>query len=421
MGNHHSLFPYHSILLSARSSHLSHMNKLKNSFIARLSHDPGVKAQDFILNKQASHMDFVLLFLILILITYGSLMVFSASSAYAEYRYGSSYYFISRQIVWVILSVALMLFTSTLTPAFFKHLAVPLYAVVLGLLVTVLIIGQIGNGAQRWISLGPITIQPSEIAKTSLILVLARYFSVFEKEALEVRSKKRMFLYGTLIPFAFIGVVCILVMLQKHLSGIIILGCIGISIMFASGISLRYLGYCCGGAGVGVTCLALFTDYTKKRITTWLNPELYPLEGGWQTLQGLMAIGSGGFFGLGFGNSRLKYSYVSEPANDMIFTILCEELGFLGAALAILLFILFIIRGLKIALGHSDSFCRLAAFGITAKVAIQVILNIAVVTNTIPNTGISLPFFSYGGSSMLMVLFEMGILLSISRTSQVRK
>ena len=393
----------------------------KRGFFSRLAFDTGTKFHQFMIEKDAPRFDGILLALILILVAYGSLMVFSASFAYAEYRYGDSYYFIGRQIVWVILSIALMLFASTLTPAFYKHFAVPLYGIVFLLLVAVLIIGQIGNGAQRWISLGPITIQPSEIAKTSLILILARYFSVFEKEALEIRSRKRMLVWGTLIPFGIIGIVCIMVMLQKHLSGIIILGCIGISVMFASGISLRYLAYCCGAAGVGVSCLALFTDYTKKRITTWLNPELYPLEGGWQTLQGLMAIGSGGFFGLGFGNSRLKYSYVSEPANDMIFTILCEELGFLGAALAVILFTLFIWRGVKIALGHPDAFCRLTAFGITAKVAIQVILNIAVVTNTIPNTGISLPFFSYGGSSMLMVLFEMGILLSISRTSMIRK
>jgi cell division protein FtsW len=397
------------------------LKQKKRGFFARLSYDQGTVFRDFFVPKSATRFDPVLLAIILVLVTAGSLMIFSASYAYAEYRYGDSYYFIGRQIIWVILSIALMLFCSTLSITFYKHLAFPLYIVVLILLIAVLVIGQIGNGAQRWISLGPLTIQPSEIAKTSLVLILARYFSVFEKQALEISNKKRMLLWGTLIPFAFIGLICLLVMLQKHLSGIIILGSIGICVMFASGISLRYLGYCCGAAGVGVTCLALFTDYTKKRITTWLNPELYPLEGGWQTLQGLMAIGSGGFFGLGFGQSRLKYSYVSEPANDMIFTILCEELGFLGAAIVIGLFLLFIWRSVKIALTNPDTFARLTAIGITAKISIQVLLNIAVVTNTIPNTGISLPFFSYGGSSMMMILFEMGILLSISRTSVLRK
>ncbi len=365
--------------------------------------------------------DPILLSIIILLVLYGSIMVSSAGFAYASFRYGNSYYFIGRQLIWVAFSFVIMAVASYMSDRFYYIASVPLYVIVLILLVIVLVIGSVGNGAQRWISLGPITIQPSEIAKTALVLILARYFSQFEARALEIRNRRRMLLYGTLIPFGIIGSICILVMLQKHLSGIIILGSIGISVMFVSGISLRYLAVCCGGAGIGVTCLALFTDYTKKRITTWLNPELYPLEGGWQTLQGLMAIGSGGFFGLGLGNSRLKYSYVSEPANDMIFTILCEELGFLGAAIAVLLFFAFIWRGMLIGLRHPNTFCRLTAVGITTKVAIQVILNIAVVTNTIPNTGISLPFFSYGGSSMVMLLFEMGILLSISRTSVIRK
>lgn len=395
--------------------------KDNRGFFRRMLRDEHVKRADLFYASGAPHVDYLLLAVIAVLVLLGSLMVFSASFAYAEYRYGDSYYFIGRQIIWVIVSGTIMMGAAKMTPVFYRHLAVPLYGVVVALLLAVLVIGSIGNGAQRWISLGPITIQPSEIAKTSLVLILARYYSIFGTRALEIRSKPRMLLWGTLIPFAFIGCFCVLVMLQKHLSGIIILGSIGLSVMFVSGISLRYLGYFTGVCTAGVTCLALFTDYTKRRITTWLNPELYPLEGGWQTLQGLMAIGSGGFFGLGFGNSRLKYSYVSEPANDMIFTIICEETGFIGALLIMLLFAVFIWRGIRIGLSQEDTFSRLAAIGITVKVAIQVLLNICVVTNTIPNTGISLPFFSYGGSSMIMLLFEMGILLSISRTAVLRK
>lgn len=395
--------------------------KDNRGFFRRMLRDEHVKRADLFYASGAPHVDYLLLAVIAVLVLLGSLMVFSASFAYAEYRYGDSYYFIGRQIIWVIVSGTIMMGAAKMTPVFYRHLAVPLYGVVVALLLAVLVIGSIGNGAQRWISLGPITIQPSEIAKTSLVLILARYYSIFGTRALEIRSKTRMLLWGTLIPFAFIGCFCVLVMLQKHLSGIIILGSIGLSVMFVSGISLRYLGYFTGACTAGVTCLALFTDYTKRRITTWLNPELYPLEGGWQTLQGLMAIGSGGFFGLGFGNSRLKYSYVSEPANDMIFTIICEETGFIGALLIMLLFAVFIWRGIRIGLSQEDTFSRLAAIGITVKVAIQVLLNICVVTNTIPNTGISLPFFSYGGSSMIMLLFEMGILLSISRTAVLRK
>ena len=210
-------------------------------------------------------------------------------------------------------------------------------------------------------------------------------------------------------------------MLQKHLSCIIILGAIGLLMIVGGGSSLRYI-YCFGGVGMlGISALALFTDYTKERITVWQNPEAYKLTGGWQTLQGLMSIGSGGIFGVGFGKSVMKHCYVSEPANDMIFAILCEETGFVGALVTLLVFLLLIVRGYVIALRAEDIYSRLVAFGISTKMAIQVFLNVAVVTNTIPNTGISLPFFSYGGSSLIMIFFEMGILLSVSRHSSVIK
>ena len=184
---------------------------------------------------------------------------------------------------------------------------------------------------------------------------------------------------------------------------------------------MRYL-YAFLGIGVGgVSAFALLTDYTKERITVWQNPQAYKLTGGWQTLQGLMAIGSGGLGGLGLGKGLLKYCYISEPANDMIFTVVCEELGLVGGAACIILFAAFVLRGFWIAKNAQGSFERLVAFGITAKFAIQVALNIAVVTNTIPNTGISLPFFSYGGSSLLMIMLECGILLSISRGVKMTK
>ena len=183
--------------------------------------------------------------------------------------------------------------------------------------------------------------------------------------------------------------------------------------MLAAGIRGKYIPFFTGLGVIGVTCLALFTDYTKERITVWQNPEAYRLTGGWQTLQGLMAIGSGGLFGLGLGNSLLKYCYISEPANDMIFTVLCEELGFVGAAGALLLFALLVYRGYSIALRAENVFSRLVAFGITTKIAVQTLLNVAVVTNTIPNTGISLPFFSYGGSSLFSTFAAMGIVSGI--------
>ena len=359
--------------------------------------------------------DLTLLLLILLLSVAGTVTIFSAGFPYAENRYHNGFYFIERQIVWLALGVGVMFLTLLPSSRFWYGIAPTLYGVTILLLLAVLAIGIAGNGAQRWIALGPLTFQPSEFAKTSLILILARYYADHSARALDRKSKRNAFLYGTLFPFLLIGVICVLVLLQKHLSGLIILGCIGLLVMLFSGISLRYIGAFGGVCGVGVTLFACLTDYTKRRITIWLNPERFPLDGGWQTLQGLMAIGSGGFFGRGFGRSILKYSYVSEPANDMIYTILCEETGFLGAACVVLLFSLFVFRAVTVGSRCRDLFPRLVALGIAGKIAVQVLLNLAVVTNTIPNTGISLPFFSYGGSSLLMLFFEMGILLAISR------
>ena len=218
-----------------------------------------------------------------------------------------------------------------------------------------------------------------------------------------------------MIPCLIILIPIILVMLQKHLSCIIILGTIGLLMIFVAGVNPKYIYAFCVVAAIGVCALALFTDYTKDRITVWQDPEAYKLTGGWQTLQGLMAIGSGGLFGVGYGESLLKHCYVSEPANDMIFAILCEELGLVGAVLALILFALLIGRGCYIAMRSVNTYERLLVLGISIKMAVQVLLNVAVVTNTIPNTGISLPFFSYGGSSLIMLFFEMGIVLSISK------
>lgn len=356
----------------------------------------------------------MLLILILVLVTLGSVMVASASYAYAESRYGDSGYFTRKQIFFVVLGILAMLVTSHLPTARLRRLAYPAYGVTALLLLATLAFGLTGNGAQRWISIGPLTFQPSELAKLSLVLALAAYFDS-HKEAIA----RRRLLYGVWVPLAITGLLCLLVMLGRHLSGLIIIASIGISLMFLLGSSKKALGLLCGCGVLGVGTLAMTLEYARERITVWRDPAAYPLEGGWQTLQGLMAIGSGGFFGLGLGNSRLKYSWVSEPANDFIFTITCEELGFIGASLILLLFFLFVRRGYLIAVRSDDTFARAVALGITTKVAIQVLLNVAVITNTIPNTGISLPFFSYGGSSLLMLFVEMGILLSISRTAKL--
>lgn len=365
--------------------------------------------------------DYVFLLAVVIVSAFGTIILFSAGTAYAQARYGDSAYFIKKQTIWLIVGAVVMYTVSHLNPGIFYRTAPHLYAVTIILLVLVLIFGFVGNGAQRWISIGPITVQPSEIAKLTMIMLLAKYFSDNEERATDITSNKNTLIYGTLIPACIMLAPIILVMLQKHLSCIIILGMIGLLLIFCSGINPKYIYAFCAVCVIAVTALALFTDYTKERITVWQNPEAYKLTGGWQTLQGLMAIGSGGISGVGYGNSILKHCYVSEPANDMIFTILCEELGLIGATAVIGAFAFLIYRGVKIALRSENTFSRLLVLGICIKTAIQVLLNIAVVTNTIPNTGISLPFFSYGGSSLIMLFFEMGIVLCVSRYSKITK
>lgn len=372
-------------------------------------------------SRNKNSYDLPLAITVILLAFFGSIMVFSAGYAYAYARYGDSAYFIKRQIIWLTLGLIVMYLSSKIDIDYIKKLALPIYIITIILLILVLIVGFVGNGAKRWISIGPITIQPSEIAKIAIILILSLYFSQEEDRALFSKSRRDVFINGTVLPLALIFVPIVLVMLQKHLSCIIILGLIGLGMIVVSGVNTRYLRYFCIAGIIGVLSLAIFTDYTKMRILVWQDPESYKLTGGWQTLQGLMAIGSGGLFGVGLGRSVMKHCYVSEPANDMIFAILCEELGLVGGIITLLLFSLLVFRGFKIALRSLDTFSRLVAFGISLKLAIQVLLNVAVVTNTIPNTGISLPFFSYGGSSLIMLFCEMGILLAISKNAKLIK
>ncbi len=365
--------------------------------------------------------DKIFLILSLLLATYGTIMVFSAGHAYAAAKYGDSLYFVKRQAIWLVLGTIAMFAASRIDVMAYKMSTPILYAATIILLALTLFIGFVGNGAQRWISIGPFTIQPSEIAKLTIVMALAFYYEKNVARACSPKGGKVSFIHGTLIPFTIMLLPIILVMLQKHLSCIIILGVIGLLLIFMSGTCTKYIAWFVGAGLAGVTYIALFTDYTKDRIMVWLNPEAYKLTGGWQTLQGLMAIGSGGIFGKGLGRGELKYCYVSEPANDMIFAILCEELGLLGASIALLLFSLLVVRGFTIAMRSEDMYSRLLCLGISTKIAVQTLLNVAVVTNTIPNTGISLPFFSYGGSSLIMLFFEVGIILSISRKAKIKK
>ena len=275
------------------------------------------------------------------------------------------------------------------------------------------------NGCKRWIVLpGVGTLQPSEIAKFSIVLVFSHIISL---------NHDRMKSFSTgVVPFALIlGVVTVLMLLEPHLSGTLLILSIGAVLMFVGGTGLQWFGLAggLGAAAIAAAVIALpeLVPYATDRLASWRDPFADPLGDGHQTIQSLYAIGSGGLFGtgLGLGNSRQKYLYVPEPQNDFIFSILCEELGFIGAALVVALFLLLLLRGMSIAVRARDKFGALLVVGFVVQVTLQAILNMAVVTNTIPNTGISLPFFSSGGTSLLMLLGEMGIVLSVSRQTDM--
>ncbi len=367
--------------------------------------------------------DVYFLLIVLAISLFGVVMSYSASFYTAELETGDSLYYFVRHIGFLVLAVmATAPFVILARPSFWRMFAMAAYAVSIILLLAVLVIGSSGGGAQRWIDLGFITIQPSEIAKMAIVMFLALIMSKYEKKIELSQRFGGHFRYGILYPVLVIGSICGLVMLEKHISGLIIIGLLGLTVMFLGGSDGKWmLGICvCGIAAVAV--VLLFSSYAQDRVTTWLFIEKAdPLGPAWQTLQGLYAIGSGGLFGVGLGNSRLKYGYVSEPQNDFIFTIICEELGFFGAALMIILFALLLWRGYRIASKAPDKFTSLVVYGLTTKIALQTVLNIAVVTNSMPNTGIALPFFSSGGTALMLQIFEMGIILSISRYSYVKK
>ncbi len=368
--------------------------------------------------------DIPFLLITMALVLFGCVMVYSASSVYAEQYHDDNTYFIARHLVFLLMAVA---FTAVIvkfcTPLFWKDFSYVLYGVSVLLLLLVLVIGSdLGSGAKRWLDFGFITVQPSEIAKIALVLTMARFMSTHEKQILSEHRFGGNFQYGVLFPGLMIAVLVALVALERHISGIMILGMIGVAVMFLGGTRLRWIV----GIGTVIACagclLILVSDYAQARVDTWINIEdADPLGSAWQTLQGLMAIGSGGIFGTGLGNSRQKFGYVSQPQNDFIFTIVCEELGFIGAFLVVALFAAYVWRGFQIARHAPDKCSALIVYGLTFKVALQVILNIAVVTNSMPNTGIALPFFSYGGTALMLQIFEVGIILSISAYSSHRK
>ncbi|MBE6663049.1 MAG: cell division protein FtsW [Ruminococcaceae bacterium] len=373
------------------------------------------KINEKLINKTAKkRVDIKLFCLILIILTLGSLMIFSASFPYAKSHYQDGYYYIKRHLIFLTIGLGIMIFLSKIKIEFYKKSAPIVYTICMILLILVLFGGFSEGVAKRWLGIPgtPLSFQPSELMKLGIILMLSWYKD-------KVKDKKNNVFREIFLPGIILFGACALVMLEKHLSGTAILGLIGISVLFISGTSIIKMLLTYGGLGGVGGAIFLFTNsYAMKRIESFFNPNADVLSDKWQTTQGLYATGSGGLLGLGFFNSRQKYSYVSEPQNDFIFTIWCEEMGFIGATVLVVLFLLLIWRGYKIAFGANDVFSSLVAFGIVTQIGIQAFLNMMVVLDLVPNTGISLPFFSYGGSSLVILLAEIGILLSISKNSK---
>ncbi len=368
------------------------------------------------LQAEKGTVDSSFLVLVLIVLTCGLVMMFSASYAYAYYYFDNSFHFITRQLFFAVLGVFVMMVVSFVDYHVLHRFVVPVMAVTVVLLVVVLFMPEI-NYVHRWINLGFTTFQPSEFAKFSVVLSFAHLISVNY-------SRMKTFKYG-ILPFALIlGVFAVLLMLEPHLSATVLICLIGAVMMFVGGSNLKWFALV---AAVGVAGLALaamnedIIAYATSRFAYWLDPFSDPQGKGYQTLQSLYAIASGGLLGLGIGQSRQKYLYLPEPQNDFVFAVVCEELGFVGAVFIILLFALLIWRGFAIAAKARDRFGSMLAVGLTTQLGLQVILNIAVVTNTIPNTGISMPFFSYGGTALVMLLAQMGVILSVSRQSSLPK
>ena len=363
-------------------------------------------------------LDWPLAIIVLTLVVFGLVMLFSASYATAYYRFkGDSFHFIRQQALFAAVGVVVMFVASHVDYHIFHKFAWPIMAVTVVLLIVVLFMPEL-NGAKRWIFL-PIggNLQPSEVAKFAVIVLFAHIISINHK-------RMKTFAYGVLPFVVILGVIAGLMLLEPHLSGTLLILGIGAVLMFVGGTGLKWFALA-GIAGAGAIAAAVvllpeLVPYAMGRLSSWRDPFADPLGEGHQTIQSLYAIASGGAAGLGLGNSRQKYLYVPEPQNDFIFSILCEELGFVGAALTVVLFLLLFLRGMSIAVRARDKFGALLAVGFVVQVVLQAVLNIAVVTNTIPNTGISLPFFSSGGTSLMMLLGEMGIVLSVSRQADAR-
>lgn len=355
--------------------------------------------------------DLPFMFIVFLLVAIGTIMVFSSSYAYARTVYGDSYYFALDQILWVAVGSAAMLFMAYFFDyLWIRKLQMPFFVLCMVAMALVPVFGHEVNEATRWFKLGPVSIQPSEFAKVAIILFFAEHISAG-------RNAGKSFL-RQIMPYGFVfAYMAATLYFEPHISCIVIIAALMLVLMFFGDVPMKQvilIGLCMAAA---VVVFILVTEHGMARIRVWRHPEDYPQNGGWQPLQSLLAIGSGGFWGVGLGQSTQKHMYLPEPQNDYIFAILCEEMGFVFAVIVLGLFVALVWRGMYIAKKAPSIYASLVVIGIVSHIAIQAFLNIAVVTNTIPSTGISLPFFSYGGTSLITLMAEMGIVLNISKYS----
>lgn len=373
--------------------------------------------------KGMGEIDIAFFMIIMILLVMGIVMMFSASYAWAIDEGKAGSYYAQKQLMIAGAGLVAMFVLSVIDYHIYanKYIAYGLYGVTVILLILVLIIGDTDKGAQRWIQVGSFQFQPSEIMKLAIIILFSYLIS---KNYNRIGSFK----YGVMPYLVLLGIVALLMMLQPHLSGTLLICMTAITLLFVGGLKIKHLFALAGIGAAGLGAIVAYKilvegyNYFGNRIDSWRNPfGENASDTTWQTCQSLIAIGSGGLFGLGLGESRQKYLYLPESKNDFVFSIVCEELGFVGAVTVILLFALFVFRGFYIATKAPDKFGMLMAVGLTVQIGYQAFINIAVVSNFVPNTGISLPFFSYGGTALGMQLAQMGILLNISRQSIIQK
>jgi cell division protein FtsW len=387
----------------------------------RASSKKGKRKLNFSLLNIGKGLDIPFVLIIFVLLAIGITMMFSASYPVAFYEIGDSYYYLKRQLIFALIGLVIMIAVSFVDYHNYHRFA----AVILGIsyfaLMLVLVLPSQAGGVHRWIGVGMFGIQASEISKFAIILFMAHWGSRYYDRMGTIK-------FGVLPGAAVFISTAFLLLLEPHYSCIVICALLTVLMMYVSGIKIKWLAI--GAAVLAVIIVLLWITgaltYAMERMDGWgqaLNPDLDRdmWNSTWQTRNSLYAIGSGGLFGLGLGQSRQKYLYLPEPQNDFIFAIVCEELGLVGAVIILLIFALLVWRGVIISLRARDRFGKLLGIGLISHIGLQVILNILVITDWLPNTGISLPFFSYGGSSLLTLMFEMGVILSVSRTSNIEK